>query len=203
MKILTVSDRVESILYDRFDAGRFTGVNLILSCGDLPPEYLSSLAAKFNVPLYYVLGNHDIRFDSKLPDGCIDLHAKLVNFQGINILGLEGSLWYNGGPHQYTEGQMRKIVRSIRVRAWRKRRIDIIITHAPPRHIHDAEDQCHKGFEIYQWLIDHYSPSYFIHGHIHFNFNDPSQRISIVNKTKVVNSYGYYLFEIADEQIIE
>ena len=203
MKILTVSDRVESILYDRFDAGQFPGVNLILSCGDLPPEYLSFLAASFNVPLCYVLGNHDIRFDSKLPDGCIDLHAKLVKFQGINILGLEGSLWYNGGPYQYTEGQMRKIVRSIRARAWRKRRIDIIITHAPPRHIHDAEDQCHKGFEIYQWLIDHYSPSYFIHGHIHFNVNDPSQRISIVNKTKVVNSYGYYLFEIADEQIIE
>ncbi|GAH23092.1 unnamed protein product, partial [marine sediment metagenome] len=45
MKILTVSDRVESILYDRFDEGQFPGVNLILSCGDLPPEYLSSLAA--------------------------------------------------------------------------------------------------------------------------------------------------------------
>jgi Icc-related predicted phosphoesterase len=203
MKILTVSDRVESILYDRFDEGQFPGVNLILSCGDLPPEYLSSLAASFNVPLYYVLGNHDIRFDSKLPDGCIDLHAKLVNFQGISILGLEGSHWYNGGPHQYTEGQMRKIVKSIRERSWRKGGIDIIITHAPPRHIHDAEDQCHKGFKIYQWLIDNYSPSYFIHGHIHFNFNDPSQRISIVNKTKVINSYGYYLFEIADEQIVE
>jgi len=203
MKILTVSDRVESMLYDRFDEGQFSGVNLILSCGDLPPEYLSSLAASFNVPLYYVLGNHDIRFDSKLPDGCIDLHAKFVNFQGISILGLEGSHWYNGGPHQYREGQMRKIVRSIRARSWRKGRIDIIITHAPPRHIHDAEDQCHKGFEIYQWLIDHYSPSYFIHGHIHCNFDDPSQRISIVNKTKVINSYGYYLFEIADEQIVE
>lgn len=203
MKILTVSDRVESILYDRFDEGQFPGVNLILSCGDLPPEYLSSLAASFSVPLYYVLGNHDIRFDSKLPGGCIDLHAKLVNFQGINILGLEGSHWYNGGPHQYTEGQMRKIVKSIRARNWRKGGIDIIITHAPPRHIHDAEDQCHKGFKIYQWLIDHYSPRYFIHGHIHVNFNDPSQRISIVNKTKVINSYGYYLFEIADEQIVE
>jgi len=127
----------------------------------------------------------------------------LVNFQGISILGLEGSHWYNGGPHQYTESQMRKIVKSIRERSWLKGGIDIIITHAPPRHIHDAEDQCHKGFKIYQWLIDHYSPSYFIHGHIHFNFDDPSQRISIVNKTKVINTYGYYLFEIADEQIVE
>ena len=65
MKILTVSDRVESILYDRFDAGRFPGVNLILACGDLPPEYLSFLAASFNVPLYYVLGNHDIQVHNR------------------------------------------------------------------------------------------------------------------------------------------
>ena len=32
--------------------------------------------------------------------------------------------------------------------------MDIIITHAPPRHIHDAEDQCHRGFESFQHLID-------------------------------------------------
>jgi Icc-related predicted phosphoesterase len=201
MKILTVSDRVESILYDRFNAGSFPGVDLILSCGDLPPEYLSFLAATFNVPLYYVLGNHDIRFDLKLPDGCIDLHAKLVTFQGIHILGLEGSLWYNGGPHQYTEGQMRKTVSGLRPNIWRQKGVDIIITHAPPRHIHDAEDQCHKGFEVYQWLIDHYSPAYFIHGHIHVTFTDPSHRISIVKETKVVNTYGYHLFEIDDDQI--
>jgi hypothetical protein len=201
MKILSVSDRVESILYDKFDGERFPGVDLILSCGDLPPEYLSFLSARFNVPLYYVLGNHDIRYDLKLPDGCIDLHAKFAHFQGINILGLEGSLWYNGGPHQYTEGQMRKTIRRLRGKIWRQKGVDIIMTHAPPRHIHDAEDQCHKGFEVYQWLIDHYAPGYFIHGHIHVNFSDPSQRISIVKETTVINTYGYYLFEIDDDRM--
>jgi len=201
MKILTVSDCVESVLYDRFDAGRFPGMDLILSCGDLPPEYISFLVNMFNVPLYYVLGNHDIRFNSKPLGGCIDLHAKLIQVQGINILGLEGSHWYNGGPHQYTEGQMRKTIRSLRARIRRQGGVDIIISHAPPRHIHDAEDQCHKGFKIFKWLIDHYSPSYFIHGHIHFKFTDPSERITIVNKTKVINSYGYYLFEIEHDRI--
>jgi len=203
MKILTVSDCVEPELYDRFDPGRFPGVDLILSCGDLPPEYISFLVNVFNVPLYYVLGNHDIRYNSKPPGGCIDLHAKLIQFQGISILGLEGSIWYNGGPYQYTEGQMRKTIRSLRARIRRQGGVDIIISHAPPRHIHDAEDQCHKGFKSFKWLIDHYSPGYFIHGHIHFNFTDPSERITIVNKTKVINSYGYYLFEIEHNRIAE
>jgi Icc-related predicted phosphoesterase len=196
MKILTVSDRVEPTLYDRFDATRFPGVNLILSCGDLPPEYLSYLRAAFNVPLYYVRGNHDIRFESKPPDGCIDLHGKLAQFEDIRILGLAGSRWYNGGPNQYTEEEMRKIIRKLRRRIWRQGGVDIVISHAPPRYIHDAEDQCHKGFRSYQWVIDHYSPRYFIHGHIHCIFNDPLERITMVDKTKVLNTYGYQVIEL-------
>jgi Icc-related predicted phosphoesterase len=201
MKILTVSDRVEPVLYDRFDAKRFSGVNLILSCGDLPPEYLSFMAAAFNVPLYYVRGNHDIRL--KPPDGCTDLHGKLIRFEGVGILGLAGSRWYNGGPNQYTEEEMRKIIRSLRKKIWRQGGVDIVITHAPPRYIHDAEDQCHRGFKSYQWIIDHYSPRYFIHGHIHAVFGDPSQRITMVDKTKVLNTYGYHLFETDAEPIAE
>ena len=203
MKILTVSDYVVSALYDQFDAGRFPGVDLILSCGDLPPEYLSYLVSAFNVPLYYVRGNHDIRYDAKPPRGCTDLHAKLIRFRGINILGLEGSRWYNGGPQQYTEGQMRQTILGLRPKIWWKRGVDIVITHAPPRHIHDAEDPCHKGFVSFRLLIDRYAPLYFVHGHIHADFSDPSQRITVVNETKVVNSYGYFLFEISSDETAE
>ncbi|MBC8391311.1 MAG: metallophosphoesterase [Deltaproteobacteria bacterium] len=203
MKILSVSDRVESILYDQFDADLFPGVDLVLSCGDLPPEYLMFLVTKFNVPLFYVKGNHDIRYDSKPPVRCIDLNAKLIQFQGLNLLGLEGSHWYNGGPNQYTEAEMRKTIRLLRPKIWWQGGVDIIITHAPPRHIHDAEDPCHKGFESFRWLIDHYAPSYFIHGHIHMNFSSPSERITTVNRTKVVNSYGYFLFEINDSPTVQ
>jgi len=203
MKILSVSDRVESILYDQFDADLFPGVDLVLSCGDLPPEYLMFLVTKFNVPLFYVKGNHDIRYDSKPPVRCIDLNAKLIQFQGLNLLGLEGSHWYNGGPNQYTEAEMRKTIRLLRPKIWWQGGVDIIITHAPPRHIHDAEDPCHKGFESFRWLIDRYAPAYFIHGHIHLNFNSPSERITTVNRTKVVNSYGYFLFEINDSPTVQ
>ena len=201
MRILTVSDVVLSDLYDNLEVKRFPKIDLILSCGDLPPEYLTYLYTAFNAPLYYVRGNHDLRYDSKLPGGCIDLNARIIQIQGIKILGLEGSRWYNGGPHQYTEKKMWKTIRSLRPKIWWQKGIDIIITHAPPRHIHDAEDLCHRGFKSFRWLIDQYCPNYFIHGHIHAEFSDSAERITKINKTKVVNTYGYYLFEIHPDQV--
>jgi Icc-related predicted phosphoesterase/DNA-binding Lrp family transcriptional regulator len=196
IKILSVSDVVEPKLDRRIDSNVFKDIDLIVSCGDLPPEYLSRLVNFFNAPLYYVKGNHDIRYHDKPPEGGIDLHARLVRFEGINILGLEGSHWYNGGPHQYNEGQMRAIIRRLRPTLWWQGGVDVVITHAPPRHIHDAEDPCHKGFECFRRLIDKYHPGYFIHGHIHTNFSNSTERLTMVNSTTVVNTYGYYLLEL-------
>ena len=126
----------------------------------------------------------------------MDLHAKLVRSQGIRLLGLEGSRWYNGGPQQYSEREMKRIIWGLRPKLWIGKGLDIILTHAPPRHIHDEEDQCHQGFRSFRWLVDKYSPRYFIHGHTHALFTDPSERITTLNRTKVINSYGYFIFDI-------
>jgi Icc-related predicted phosphoesterase len=201
LKILTVSDRQEPALCAPGAVEQFKGVDLVLACGDLPPEYLNRLSAVFQVPLYYVLGNHDIRDYSTLLYGCTDLNTRLVKFQGFNLLGLKGSRWYNGGAHQYTDNQMWVTLLGLRPRLWRNGGVDIIITHVPPRHIHDADDSCHKGFKSFHGLIRRYRPAYFIHGHIHQHFTDPSQRITVVNQTRVINTYGYHLLEIEDEQI--
>ena len=184
------------MLHRQVGSGPFSGIDVIVSCGDLPPEYLSRLAHVFNAPLYYVGGNHDIRYKDKLPQGGVDLHGRLERIQGLNFLGLEGSRWYNGGPFQYTEGQMRAIIRRLRPALWWQRGIDVVVTHAPPRYVHDAEDLCHRGFRSYRWLIDKYQPDFFIHGHIHREFSDPSERVTVVDATKVVNTYGYNILEI-------
>jgi uncharacterized protein len=196
MRILAVSDRVEPVLYDRFERQRFEGIDLVLSCGDLPPEYLSFLSGKFGVPVYFVRGNHDLRHDSRKAAGCVDLNTRLVKFKGVHILGLEGSRWYNGGPYQYTDNEMRWKIRRLRPKIWWQGGVDIIITHAPPRHIHDAEDRCHRGFKSFRWLIDKYAPRYFLHGHIHANFTHPAERITVVHHTQVINAFGHYLFEV-------
>jgi predicted phosphodiesterase len=69
LKILPVSDVEKPRLLQQSDSDSFEDIDLILSCGDLPPEYLSRLVNSFKAPLYYVRGNHDIRYDEKPPAG--------------------------------------------------------------------------------------------------------------------------------------
>jgi Icc-related predicted phosphoesterase len=196
MRILTVSDKVVAELDSNLDRQRFGRIDLVLACGDLPPEYLASLANIFSVPLYYVCGNHDIRMVDKRPDGCINLNGRIVTHGGLRILGLEGSRWYNGGQFQYTDNEMRWRIIALTPRIWRHRGVDIVITHAPPRHIHDAEDRCHRGFKSFRGLIKRYAPRYFIHGHIHVDFADPSDRITDWQGTQIINTFGYHVLEI-------
>ncbi len=200
MRILTVSDVVVPEFYPRLDPARLPAIDLVVSCGDLPPEYLRYLRNRLDVPLYYVRGNHDLRYDGERLHGCTDLHGQLHPFRGLNILGLEGSMWYNGGAGQYREQQMKIMVQRLRWRIWRLGGVDIVFTHAPPRGVHDAEDRCHRGFETYRRLIQKYRPRYFIHGHIHRLFRDPSERMTLVGSTMVINTYGYHVLEIDAEK---
>ena len=196
MKILTIADIVVPVLYGEFDTARFTDIDLVLACGDLPPEYLAFIANALEVPLYYVRGNHDLRYETSPPKGCHDLHGRLVRFKDLNLLGLEGSRWYNGGPQQYHENQMAAMIRRLRFTLWRAGGPDIIITHAPPRHIHDEEDLCHRGFKSFVGLIKKYRPRYFIHGHIHREFAHSGDRTTTLEGTQIMNAYGYHVFEI-------
>jgi uncharacterized protein len=198
MRILSISDSVVATLAGAFDVAPFTGVDLVLACGDLPPEYLATIRQRLDVPLFYVRGNHDIRYLDAPPVGCVNLHLRRIRFQGRWLMGLEGSRWYNGGPVQYREYQMRRMIWRMLPGLWLGGGVDIVITHAPPRHIHDAEDRCHRGFESFLKLIHRFRPVYFIHGHIHAHFSDPSHRQTRVGNTRVVNTFGYHILEIDD-----
>ncbi len=195
MKILSVSDKVEQQLLSRTVNALPAPPDIILACGDLPPEYLSELRDIYNVPLYFVEGNHDIRHHKSPPIGCSNIHARIVTEQGHRIMGFSGCRWYNGGTNQYTEPEMKKIVRSLWFKLLQSNKVDIIITHAPPRFIHDKEDPCHKGFKSFIPLIEKQKPAWFIHGHIHALFNDATERITLVGETQVLNSYGFFFFD--------
>ena len=195
MKILCVSDFVVPDLQREGAKGSLPPIELVISCGDLPPEYLTLLYTTFDVPVLYVKGNHDIRYDAKPPVGCTDINRRIFTVNGFRVLGLEGSRWYNGGPNQYTEAQMKRIIWKLRPTIWWRKGIDIVVSHAPPRHVHDAEDRCHRGFKSFRWLIEHYTPSYFLHGHLHKTFSDPADRVSHFGSTQVINTCGYHLLE--------
>ena len=194
MRILSVSDYVEKALLVRGDTLP-SPPDLILACGDLPPEYLTDLRAFYEVPLLYIEGNHDIRYRDSPPVGCSNIHAKVVTEQGLRIAGFSGSRWYNGGEHQYHESEMKRCILGKWFQLLPAWKLDIIISHAPPRFIHDREDPCHKGFKSFRTLIEKRQPTWFIHGHIHKLFKDPAERITPFCETKVVNSYGFFFFE--------
>jgi Icc-related predicted phosphoesterase len=195
MKVLTVSDVVVSELYDNFTPELVTGVEAIFACGDLPPEYLSFLRNRLEVPLYFVQGNHDLRYRESPPVGCTDIHGRIIRVGNFRMLGFSGSRWYSGGINQYHEHEMNRIIRRLWLQLFFGG-VDLVISHAPPRHINDREDRCHQGFTSFRKLIERYQPCWFIHGHIHQLFSKQSERITIVNATRVMNSYGFVVLEL-------
>lgn len=195
MKILAVADTVVETLTNRAEHPHNLGdIDLIIGCGDLPPEYLTALRNTFEVPLYYILGNHDLRFGSSPPVGCLNIDRRLVTYRGVKIAGFSGSRWYNGNINQYTEEQMRGFIRRMWFSFWRQG-VDVVITHAPPRYINDQDDPCHKGFHAYRKLLSKYNPDFLLHGHIHANFTDDAERVNEFGTTKVINCYGYHTIE--------
>ncbi len=197
MKILVVADEESAYLWDHYRPGRLAGIDLILSAGDLKPEYLSFLVTMANRPLLYVHGNHDAVYQKRPPEGCDCIDDKLVTVNGLRILGLGGARMYNGGPYQYTEKQMERRIRRLRWKLHRSKGVDIVLTHAPPAGYGDAEDIAHRGFEAFLPLMDRYQPSYVIHGHVHksYSVHTFSREVQYASTT-VLNGAGRTILEI-------
>ena len=201
MKILCVSDRVEPMLHGPSLNAYAAGVEAVISCGDLPFEYLEYIVTFLGVPVYYVLGNHDPSPESKEhPEGCTPLDGRIVEEDGLVLAGLSGSRLYSGGPNQYTERQMRRRARTLS--AWiRCRRLlgrpapRVFATHAPPFGLGDQEDPAHVGFESFLGLIDRHRPPLWVHGHVHL-YGPDQRRVGRREETRVVNVYGHKVLEV-------
>ncbi len=195
MKILAVADKRHRALYDYFDPGRWRDIDLVLSCGDLDAGYLSFLVTVISAPLLFVPGNHDLTYEKKPPEGCDPVDDAVLSVKGAVIGGLGGSFWYNGEDLQYTEGQMARRARRLVRRIKKFGRLDILITHAPPRGIHDQDDVCHTGFQAFLDLIEILHPRVLVHGHNHEVYGKKDRDVTI-GTTRIINAYGYYSFEV-------
>ena len=201
MKILAVSDQVSQAIYASKITERFGDVDMVISCGDLPYSYLEYIVSMLGVPCFYVHGNHDQpEYTSggdilTEPGGWVNLDSRSSRESGILLAGLEGSIRYKPGEdYQYTERQMAW-------KAWRLlpvllanriscgRYVDILVTHSPPRGIHDGGDVAHRGFEVFLDLMEHFEPRYLLHGHKHVYGTEPTR--STYAETEVINVYPY------------
>ena len=196
MKILLIADEESPYLWDFYQPGRLDGIDLILSCGDLKQEYLEFLVTMSGKPLYYVHGNHDKGYVNFPPEGCDCVDDQVVSFNGLRILGLGGCVRYNPGPYQYTEKEMEKRVKGVRRKLIKARGVDIVITHAPPKGLGDAQDNAHKGFACFLPLMDEFHPQYLIHGHVHQSYGHNLPRKLPYGDTTVFNAVGWHILEI-------
>lgn len=196
MKILAVSDTESPFLWNAYTLSLLKDVELILSCGDLDPNYLSYLATYSHAPVFYVHGNHDDRYTQTPPTGCTSIDGKYITYHGVRIVGLGGSIRYNPGINQYTQLEMQ--LRTIRLlpRICFHRGFDILLTHAPALGIQDGKDLPHTGFGAFQQLINFCSPACFVHGHMHLNYNRNLSREISYQNTRIINAYDHYFFNI-------
>lgn len=185
----------------------------MVSCGDLPFDYLEYLVSRLDVPLLYVPGNHDpsvsppnatwlsLQQEPPVPgpEGCDNVDGRVLEVRGLRIAGLGGSLRYKEGPNQYTQAQMRWRALSLefrlqmkRVRAGRK--LDVFITHAPPFGVGEEKDAAHVGFAAFHWIIQDLHPTLVVHGHVHpYGRAQPERN---VGGTRIVNAVPSRVIEI-------
>jgi len=203
MKILAISDEVVPQLYNTCIETRCADVDLVLSCGDLPPYYLEFIVTVLNVPLYYVKGNHDheprpcfVSTDPMPsygpaaipgPGGCVNVDGRVVEHNGLLIAGLEGSMRYKPGPYQYTQKEMMYKVARLGPKLFLRRIlkgrwVDILITH-------------HTGFRAFLRFMRYYKPQYLIHGHSHV-YDRRQPRTTRYGETVVVNAHPYRMLNV-------
>jgi uncharacterized protein len=209
--ILAVADEVDEAIYgDKLDRLR---PDLVLSCGDLPFDYLEYIVSRTNVPLIYVPGNHDPGLapadttwtplggerPAPGPQGCDNADGRVLDVLGLRIGGLGGSIRYKPGPNQYTQAQMRRraLALEFRVRlngARRGRKLDVLLTHAPPFGGGPPADPAHVGFVAFGRIIKTLEAGLHVHGHVHlYGRSQPERR---VGNTRITNAVPTRLIEV-------
>ena len=224
MKLLCVSDQIDPFIYSSSIKERFGDVDAVISAGDLPDEYLEFLVSALNKPVFFVFGNHNLKnfnyyhntagcskYDYRFKysyltggssTGAVYIGFKCIRTEKMLIAGLSGSLKYNKGLCQYSERQMKLrlllLIPSLILNKIKYGRfLDILVTHAAPRGIHDKEDRCHMGFKCFLSFMKIFKPRFLIHGHIHL-YDLQDKRISEYEKTTVINAYSHYIIETGD-----
>jgi uncharacterized protein len=195
VRLLAVSDEVELQLLDERTVASKGRVDLVIGCGDLPADYLDALSTLYAAPLLFVRGNHDPPGRRGDYPPAAEIDGRVVKDKGLIIAGLEGSIRYSDGAHQYNERQMMVKVIALRARLG-FRRLDILITHGPPAGINEGTDAPHRGLMAVRRAVEWMRPRLLLHGHVHPHGRD-IVRESQLGETRVINVVGHRVIELA------
>jgi len=198
LRILAVSDEPQAELWGGIERDHFGPVQMLVSCGDLAPAYLSYLEGTLRVPFVYAIGNHDLdtawedqasRFLPTRPHG-----AQIVRVAGVDVVVLD----WPGRDKRRTRAQDRMAwADAIRVRVTtliQRRAPLIVVSHVAPHGAGDDRDVYHQGFGGYRWLAERLRPALWLHGHT--TPASQPERVTHIGPTTCVNVTGAWVIEI-------
>lgn len=157
MNTLVIADKRPKI--DIVETVRTNNVQLIITLGDLTREDILPLGQITDIPKIGVYGNHDS--GTYMPElGISDMHLKVWDFNGLRFGGFQGCVRYKDNPDavMYTQEQANQMMAGFP-------RVDVFLSHCPPRGINDEEEVAHQGFDALRNYLDSQQPKVWLHGH--------------------------------------
>lgn len=149
-------EEIEKVKYLKYD--------VCFLLGDINGNYLD-LILKY-IPLekiYGILGNHD-EYGLLESRSIANIHSKIININGIKILGFEGSSRYkDGNIPMYSQKESIKILKECEI-------ADILVSHDSPYELYSkANDKAHCGLKGITKYLKKNKVYLNIHGHYHIN----------------------------------
>jgi hypothetical protein len=198
IRLLAVSDEIDPSLWDHLDRETLGPLDLLVSSGDLPPDYLSYLEGTLRVPFVFVMGNHDLDEAWAREAGRLlpwrKSGAQLTEAAGVPLALLDwpgGDKIRSRSQDWITWRQVLGLWLAVRLGA---RRPDIVVSHVAPDQMLDPRDLYHRSFPAYRWLARRLRPALWLHGH-----TTPAsvpERVTRLGPTTSVNVTGAYLIEL-------
>lgn len=184
MKTLVIADRDPGI--DIANTVEQHNIQLVITLGDLTREDLLGLVSVTHIPKIGVYGNHDS--GNYMPElGIWDLHLKIWQYSGLTFGGFQGCVRYKENPDAImcTQDEATELLRGFP-------KVDVFISHCPPRGINDEEEIAHQGFNALRDYIENAKPQILLHGHTYpteetLVRQHGATRIEYVYKYKVVD----------------
>lgn len=196
VRLLAVSDEPERAFDFETNRNALKPIDAIVGAGDLKPEYLDFLANAFNVPLLYVLGNHDRGggWEEEIHHVPEPMDGAWHDVAGLRVAGLSWPTDRRERAIHDENAAWRQVAAGyLRLRGHRP---DIVVSHVPPLGLGDApDDHYHRGFAAYRWLLEKLNPLVWIHGHTPLAAAD-EWRLGL-GDTAIVNVTGAVLIEVA------
>lgn len=166
-RILAISDLhyIKDSEWNILSGYNYDAVIAVVMLGDISRTRAQSIRkiVPDNVPLLYVLGNHDRWNEYRGIANTYSLDGKAITVGGIKMTGLSGSTRYKPAPElaMRSQKEAKKITRQLPA-------ADILVTHVSPYHM-ISDDEAHEGYKAIDHYISNYVPAYHIFGHHHIS----------------------------------